>query len=60
MAGLLLGILLIIWAVSLLGWVAVSATFLGVCALIVGIVWVIESLGVAVPSVPVVRRAPPA
>lgn len=44
--GFLLGITLILWALSLLGLLAVSNTVLGILALITGIAYVLVSLGV--------------
>lgn len=59
MAGLLLGITLILWGLSLLAILTVSNTVLGIFVLITGIVWFISSLGVAVPAVPLYHRNPP-
>lgn len=51
MAGLLLGITLLLWGLSLLGIVAISNTVLGIFALVTGIAWILISVGVALPSV---------
>jgi uncharacterized membrane protein HdeD (DUF308 family) len=46
LVGLLLGITLTLWALSLLGLVAVSNTVLGIFALVTGIAYVLVSFGV--------------
>jgi hypothetical protein len=56
MAGLLLGITLTLWGLQLLGILAVSATILGILALITGIAWILVSVGVALPALPARRR----
>lgn len=40
---LLLAVFLILFAISMLGWVAVSATVLGVVALVDGILFLVEA-----------------
>jgi hypothetical protein len=59
MAGLLLGITLTLWGLSLLSVVVVSSTVLGLFALVTGIVWILVSVGVALPAVPTVTRRHP-
>jgi uncharacterized membrane protein HdeD (DUF308 family) len=44
--GLLLGITLVLWALTLLGIAAVSSTVLGIFALITGIAYILVSFGV--------------
>lgn len=56
MAGLLLGITLTLWGLSLLGILAVSNVVLGIFALVTGIAWILISVGVALPVVPVRHR----
>lgn len=56
MASLLLGLTLTLWGLELLGVVSVGATVLGLLALITGIVYIVSSLGVAVPSLSARRR----
>jgi hypothetical protein len=51
MAYLLLGTLLILWALQLLGLVAVGSIFLGILALITGIIFVLWGAGYAMPSI---------
>lgn len=51
MAGLLLGITLILWALTLLGLVAIGNVVLGLFALITGIVFLVSGFGVTLPSV---------
>lgn len=51
-----LGLLLILWAVSGLGWVSVPATLLLWLALITGILLLLEALGVLVWHTPVLIR----
>lgn len=41
---LALALFLILFAINALGWIAVSATFLGVVALIAGILFLVESV----------------
>lgn len=41
-AGILLGITLIVWSLGLLGLAAISPVILGLLALITGIVWLIS------------------
>lgn len=55
MATLLLGILLLLWGLSLLGIVAIGNVVLGVLALIVGILYIVSAAGVALPALPVRR-----
>lgn len=52
---LLLAVLLILLGVSWLGWVAVSATVLGVIALVTGVLLILEGTSVFVWRTPVVR-----
>ena len=55
MANLLLAILLILWGLQLLGIAAISATVLGVLALVVGILFLVGGF-VPLPALPT-RRA---
>lgn len=55
MGNLLLGLLLLLWGLELLGVVAISSTLLGILALIVGVLFLLSALGVAVPTVPARR-----
>lgn len=57
MTGLLTGVTLILWGLQLLNILAISATLLGILALITGILWLVSSVGISVPAVPVHRRA---
>ena len=41
---LLLGVFLVLLAVTWLGWVAISLQFLGIWALVTGIVWLVEGV----------------
>lgn len=53
---LLAGIWFILWAISALGWASISATFMGVLALIIGILWVLEALSVFNATIPLGHR----
>ena len=48
MGNILLAVVLIVWAVSLIGLVAVSNVVLGILALVTGIVLLVEGRGVFV------------
>ena len=53
MASLLLGITLVLWSLNLLAIAAIDNTLLGVLALITGVLYVISSLSVGLPNLPV-------
>lgn len=55
MANILLGLLLLLWSLSLLGIAVISNTVLGVLALVVGIIYIVSAF-VALPAVPTWRR----
>lgn len=57
LSSLFLAAFLILTGISLLGWVAISATFLGVIALVAGILILVE--GVHPIVIPTYRRTPP-
>lgn len=56
MPTLLLGITLILWSLTLLNLVAISATVLGLFALVTGILFLVSGFGVTLPAVPLVHR----
>lgn len=51
MASLLLGVTLLLWALTLLGIVAIGNVVLGLFALITGILFLVSGFGVALPNV---------
>lgn len=56
MPGLLLGITLTYWGLTLLNILTLNTTLLGILALVTGIVWILVSVGVAMPAIPTRRR----
>lgn len=57
MAGLLLGITLTLQGLILLNIITLSSTVMGILYLVTGIAWVLVSVGVALPVVPIRHRA---
>lgn len=56
MATLLLGITLLLFGLSLAGVVAISNTVLGILLIITGILYIVSSVGVTVPALPIHHR----
>lgn len=50
----------ILLGITWIGWVAISATVLGIIALLVGVLMLLEALGVVAWNGPVIRRRPEA
>lgn len=59
MITLLLGVWLLLVGLSWAAIITISSTFLGIFAIVLGILYIISSVGVALPAVPTVHRNPP-
>lgn len=57
MITLLFGIWLLLVGLTWADATAISLTFLGVFAIVLGILYIVSAVGVALPAVPTVRRA---
>lgn len=59
MITLLLGVWLLLVGLSWAAVVVISSMFLGIYAIVLGILYIISALGVALPAIPQYRHTPP-